>query len=290
MKVLSFGEILWDVYPDKQCIGGAPLNFAAHIVKQGGESYMLSALGKDALGLSALEKLSARGVNAKYVSVLNDRPTGCCMVTLDEQSVPSYNLLTDVAYDHIPFQPISDVFDLLYFGTLALRSDENLAVLQRVIRENRFSEIIADVNIRAPFSSKAAVQFAIQNATIAKISEEELPVVTEFLDFPQGMDYAAFSTELAKRYRQLKCIIITRGADGAFAMDCTTGETHVCPAVKSKVVSTVGAGDSFAAAFVYRFLQKGAIPSCLRFASQVAGYVVSQYDAVPDYPTNGFEE
>lgn len=29
MKALSFGEILWDVYPNKKCLGGAPLNFAA---------------------------------------------------------------------------------------------------------------------------------------------------------------------------------------------------------------------------------------------------------------------
>ena len=34
--VLVFGEIIWDVYPDKSCIGGAPLNFAAHFVREGG--------------------------------------------------------------------------------------------------------------------------------------------------------------------------------------------------------------------------------------------------------------
>ena len=33
MNVLSFGEILWDIYPDKKFLGGAPLNFAAHLKK-----------------------------------------------------------------------------------------------------------------------------------------------------------------------------------------------------------------------------------------------------------------
>ena len=54
MKVLSFGEILWDIYPDKKYIGGAPFNFAAHLAKHGEEIYMLSCLGKDGLGEEAL--------------------------------------------------------------------------------------------------------------------------------------------------------------------------------------------------------------------------------------------
>ena len=108
MKALSFGEILWDVYPNKKCLGGAPLNFAAHFAKQGGESYMLSALGDDELGKAALKKLSDWEVSSEYISVLKNRPTGRCVVTLNKQSVPSYDILQDVAYDHIPLKPVSD--------------------------------------------------------------------------------------------------------------------------------------------------------------------------------------
>ena len=31
MKVLSFGEVLFDCYPTNDCIGGAPLNFAVYL-------------------------------------------------------------------------------------------------------------------------------------------------------------------------------------------------------------------------------------------------------------------
>lgn len=283
MKVLSFGEILWDVYPDKKYLGGAPLNFAAHFVKQGGEAYMLSALGNDQLGNDALEKLSDWKVNSKYVSVLNDSQTGRCIVTLGKDSVPSYNLLQDVAYDHISYKTVSDNFDLLYFGTLALRSDENFTALKNLIKENHFPEIIADVNIRAPFYSPKSVEFCVENATVLKISEEELPIVAKIFELSHITDYAEFSKALSKQYTNLKCIIITRGADGAYALDCKGEKEYRCPAVKSKVLSTVGAGDSFAAAFIYQFLQQKDIPYCLNYASQIAGYVVSQYDAVPDY-------
>lgn len=286
MKALSFGEILWDVYPNKKCLGGAPLNFAAHFAKQGGESYMLSALGDDELGKAALKKLSDWEVSSEYISVLKNRPTGRCVVTLNKQSVPSYDILQDVAYDHIPLKPVSDSFDLLYFGTLALRSNENFAILKRLIKENHFPEILVDVNVRAPFCSKASVQFSVKNATVLKISTEELPIVAEYLGIFHLTDYKHFAKELATFNPNLKCIVITRGADGAYSLECETGKEYNSPAVKSNVVSTVGAGDSFSAAFIYWYLQRKNIQFCLDYAAKIAAYVVSEYDAVPDYKIN----
>ena len=82
MKLLSFGEILWDIYPDEKHIGGAPLNFAAHFVKQGGESYMLSSVGNDELGKSALHIIKEWGINAEYVSVSHAYETGSRFFTV----------------------------------------------------------------------------------------------------------------------------------------------------------------------------------------------------------------
>ena len=39
MKYLVFGEVLWDVYPNKKYIGGAPLNFAAHLALRNKENF-----------------------------------------------------------------------------------------------------------------------------------------------------------------------------------------------------------------------------------------------------------
>ena len=52
-KILAFGEIIWDIFPDKKCIGGAPFNFLAHSVKQGATAYLVSAVGKDEIGKDA---------------------------------------------------------------------------------------------------------------------------------------------------------------------------------------------------------------------------------------------
>jgi fructokinase len=56
-----------------------------------------------------------------------------------------------------------------------------------------------------------------------------------------------------------------------------------------QAVSTVGAGDSFAAAFLTRYLNGKDILSCMQFAAKVSAFVVSETGAVPDYNPGDFE-
>lgn len=283
MKILSFGEILWDVYPDKKFIGGAPLNFAAHLAKQGEEAYMLSAVGCDNLGDGALLQLKNWGINCKYVACLDDKQTGACNVTLDDNSVPKYDLLQNVAYDYIGGNRLDEVFDVLYFGTLALRSEHNRGSVKSVLEQNSFGHVFVDVNIRSPFYTAQTVRFAVSNATILKISLEELDTVAQLLNITDYAHNTQFAKMLAKAYPALKCVIVTLGGDGAYALDCTTGKDYSCGCANVKVASTVGAGDSFSAAFLHKYLHNHSLEECLSYASQIAGIVVSHYEAVPDY-------
>ncbi len=281
-KILSFGEILWDVYPEEKHLGGASLNFAAHLAKFGHRVEMLSALGADALGEEARKQLIAWNLGDRYVPALTEKETGKCVVTLDENSIPSYRLLDDVAYDFISCEKIHEDFDVLYFGTLALRRDYNFNSLQKLLAEKKFGEIFVDVNIRPPFYSSKVIRFALSNASILKISLEELPVIAETLG-TSGADYKAFAKQLSEQFSNLGKIIITLGGDGAYALDAKTGEDALYPAKKVAVKSTVGAGDSLGAAFVSEALAGKDLSRCLQTASDLAGYVVSQTAAVPDY-------
>ena len=288
MKVLSFGEILWDVYPDKKCLGGASLNFGAHLAKHGEDVYMLSALGRDALGDEAGKQVTAWGMKDTFVSALDTFETGKCLVTLDENAVPSYNLLEDVAYDHICCDNIPDIFDVLYFGTLALRGEYNRRAVDGLLTSHTFKEVFVDVNIRAPFYSVDTVRFAVNNATILKVSLEELNMVADLLGIDKCEDHGTFATTLADSFNNLKLIIITLGADGAYAYDCVAKMAYFSPSDKVKVVSTVGAGDSFSAAFMHTYMQGADIPTCLTYANTVACKVVSEMDAVPNYSIADF--
>jgi fructokinase len=288
MKVLSFGEILWDIYPDKKYIGGAPFNFAAHLAKHGEEIYMLSCLGKDSLGKEALLCLKEFGVLSDFVSRSTVKQTGQCLLTLDENAVPSYDLKQDVAYDYIDCENVKGDFDVLYFGTLALRSNHNLESLSKLIKSQNFKEIFVDVNIRAPFYSYDSLNFCMNNATILKISVEELLTVAKLLSINAKNGYKDFAEQIRERYSNINIIVVTLGADGAYCYDCKQDKAYSCESQKVEVASTVGAGDSFSAAFLYQYSRKKDIQFSLDYASKIAGYVVSKYDAVPNYNINAF--
>ncbi len=288
MKILSFGEIIWDVYPDKSAIGGAPLNFAGHCAAGGLESYLLSAVGRDVLGEEALQKLQDVEVQTDFV-LQNDRPTGQCIVTLDARRVPSYRVLPDVAYDRIagvdPDKINAVRFDAFYFGTLAQRCETSRTTLETVLSECTFKEIFCDLNLRDGCYDEKSVENCLKYATVLKFSEEELPRLDEF-PLWQALGKEIFAA-LFDNYPQLKVILFTKGKDGAdiYTKDGTVASV---PAVGDKVVSTVGAGDSFGAAWLARYLAGDDVKRSAEIASRVSGYVVSVVEALPKYNISSF--
>lgn len=284
MKLLSFGEVLWDVYPDKACIGGAPFNFAAHAAIHGENVTMLSAIGDDDLGRQTIAKLQQYHIDTTAVAVLPAKPTGTCVVTLDDNAVPSYDLRDHVAWDAIdPALVTEQSYDVLYFGTLALRHEQNVCALQTLFNTTSFGDVFVDVNIRKPFFSDTVIRFALEHATILKISDEELPVILDTLGLPHDTDFSALCRTLTARYQSLRVMILTKGGDGADAYDVQANTMYTTPCEKATVLSTVGAGDSFSAAFLHCYKANAPLDECLRYAAKIAAFVVSHYDAVPDY-------
>ena len=58
--IVGIGEILWDIFPDRKALGGAPANFAYHCMQLGHEAYAISAIGKDSLGEEVKRELARR--------------------------------------------------------------------------------------------------------------------------------------------------------------------------------------------------------------------------------------
>lgn len=278
MKLLSFGEILWDVFDTRKAIGGAPLNFAAYASMLGADSYLVSAVGNDELGREALSIVESYGIGTDYTSILGDKQTGSCVVTLNEQGVPSYNLLYDVAYDYI--KPCTDVTaDVLAFGSLALRCEDNRNTLQKILAENNFSEIFTDVNIRAPHYNDESIKICLENATIVKISDEELPVICRYV-CGENKSVSEILPILSEKYHQMKLIIITKGEKGACCYKCKEKTLYECEAQKTNVVSTVGAGDSFGASFLVKYLESDDCQKSLEFASKISAAVCNYEGAI----------
>lgn len=278
MKILSFGEIIWDVYENEKFIGGAPLNLAAHCSKQGADSFMLSSVGNDDLGKNALEIVKSFNVKTDFVSINKEKETGKCIVTLNENGVPSYNVLTDVAYDYIKAPDNIKIFefDVFCFGTLALRSKENLETVKSIIKNGNIKKIYCDINIRPPFFSDNVILFALENSNILKISDEEMHFVTEACALKELED-------IAEKYKNLEFILLTQGEKGATVYDCKNKKAYTENAPKVEVKSTVGAGDSFGATFICEYFKTNDIKKSLKKATEISAFVVSKKEAIPEY-------
>ncbi len=281
IKLISFGEILFDIVGGKTLLGGAPLNFASHFTNLGGESFMLSAVGEDILGEAALAHLDARNISASLIT-RSKKETGKCLVTLDENAIPSYNILKNVAYDEIKANTdkIKDISaDVLYFGTLSQRSENNRATLKDILEKITFSEVFCDLNIRKDCSSEESVLFCLVHATILKYSDDSLE--EETLKAALGTERENIPKEIAKRFPNIKIILRTLGEKGSEIYDIQSGNRIELKAVENPTpVSTVGAGDSYAAAFLFHFLSGDSLYKAGTEAAKLASYVVGIEGAI----------
>ena len=282
--VLSFGEVLWDLFPDSRVIGGAPFNFAAHLSKLGAEVAFVSAVGQDDLGDAAAEQVRLMGMTDAYVTRLAEYATGFCKVTL-ENGTPSYDLKRDVAYDHIPVPAkLPKAVDALYCGTLASRMEDSFATLKNLLAEVETREVFFDVNIRGKDWSAELLRTVLPYTTVLKFSREESAVLAGALGITGEDLCAAMCRALATEYPKLKQILVTLDKDGSFVYITEEDRILYSPKPGSKAISTVGAGDSFSACYVYNLLTGADTETCLTRATALSDYVVTQLGAVPEYP------
>lgn len=289
MKSLAFGEVLWDIFESGREIGGAPFNFSAHIAKLGLDSFIVTAVGKDPLGDEPLKIIKNLGVKTDFVSAVA-QPTGTCIVTVDENSQPSYNLTMPAAWDYIEPSPelinraASGEFDLFYFGTLALRNTVSFTTLKTLLNRGSFGHVFCDLNLRQNYHSREIIEFALKACSILKINREELAsVIKEKIICPDS-DFEAACKQLAEGF-DIKIILLTLDKDGAFIYKAENGETVIPQKPVNKAVSCVGAGDSFSACFLANYLHGHSLSDCAERAIMLSDFVVTKYGAIPDYPS-----
>lgn len=282
MKALAFGEILWDIIEGEHHLGGAPFNFAAHVVKCGGQASVISAVGNDDLGRTALARARELGVDVSWVALLA-RPTGTVDVFL-EDGQPDYTIHEEVAFDYIPLQDAERIksgdFDVFYFGTLAQRNTESRVALDSILKDNRFDYVFYDINLRKDFHSREIIGQSLRHANILKINDQEAAVVSDMF-YGAVLPLDEFCKQLSIDYGLL-FIIVTAAEKGCYIY--FEGSTHHVPARQVTVADAVGAGDSFSAAFVTMLKKSGVVLQAAQVANQVGGFVASSRGAIPEYP------
>ena len=283
--VAAIGEVLWDVYPDAARFGGAPANFACHAAALGADAPLVSAVGVDDLGDRALQTLKAHRVDTSCIDRDHTHATGQVQVALDDAGRPTYRIAEDSAWDHIQWSgslvTLARQADAICFGTLAQRSPQSRETIRRFVAATPPGTLrMFDVNLRQSFYDAETVHASLQLASAVKLNEEELPSIARMCKLT-GANEKRLLRGLVRKY-ELRLAALTCGSDGALLM--TPDMESECPALPTKVVDTVGAGDAFTATMVMDFLLGVSLGDINRHANAVASFVCSQAGAVASLP------
>lgn len=309
-RVFVFGEVLWDMLPGGKKLGGAPANFAYHVRLLGGDAAVCSKVGADDLGDEIRSRFDSVGLPTCFLLTDQASPTGTVQVHLSPNGQPSYEIVENVAWDRIEIDDNAinwvAAADAVYFGSLALRSEANRLVLDRILAAAPKGVMkVFDLNLRAPFFSKSLIETMLVQTDVFKFNDDELFVLADmFRDqvstLPLNASQDLFTTnnngslELLPEVKNwlvafvewacLDTVILTCGSQGSCLLTAD-GEISCSRAGKiDKVIDTVGAGDAFTAVCVDGLLRQKSLDMINVFANQYAAYICTQSGAMPTVP------
>lgn len=284
--VVGMGEALWDVLPEGKKLGGAPANFAYHVSQFGLDSCVVSAVGDDPLGHEIIENFTSKGLNQHIAEV--PYPTGTVQVEIDPAGIPQYDIKENVAWDNIPFteslEAIARETRAVCFGSLAQRnvvSRDTIGRFLDAMPKSNDTLVVFDVNLRQGFYNKEILCRSMERCNILKINDEELVTVSSLFGYP-GIDLQDKCWILLGKYN-LKMLILTCGINGSYVF--TPGNVSFQPTPKVEVEDTVGAGDSFTAAFIASILKGRSVADAHSRAVQTSAYVCTRKGAMPQLPS-----
>lgn len=279
--ILCFGEVLWDMLPTGPKPGGALLNVAIHLIRQGQMPMLISKIGKDKLGWDLIQFITEAGLDRSLIQADKTLPTSQVNIHLDEKKNATYEICEPVAWDNILLNretlEAAEKADLIIFGTLALRNNTTRKTLSQLLEKTKATRLL-DVNLRPPYDKRDVIIEMLQKADFIKLNNDELVIIAGWYQQKGSeMQLIRWISELF----QCPTVCITRGENGAALLI----ENHIYehPGFKVEAVDTVGAGDSFLASLVANLAKDESPQKALEYACATGAFVASQKGAVPVY-------
>ena len=286
--VVCFGEVLLDVFPEGEKIGGAPLNFALRLNALGIETFIASRIGKDPLGKRLIEFVKENRLDTKLIQHSSSFSTGVVKVLLDVKGSATYKISHPSAWDKIQITPelIKAVTDssVFLFGSLVARDRVSKNTLSELLPHANFK--VFDVNLRPPHYNYLLLDELLRQADFIKFNDEELNEISEHF----GCQSSQLNDQLAymAEYTKTTYVCVTKGAEGAMLYHA--GSYYNQNGFPVEVVDTVGAGDSFLATLLEGILTNRNLKETLKRACAMGALVAGSAGANPKISETALRE
>ena len=279
LNVVSFGEVLWDLFPTHKKIGGAPLNVALRMNSLGVATTIISRVGADEDGNEIISFINNQDVSSDTIQVGEEYKTGVVNVMINEKGNASYDIHYPSSWDKItPTKEMDEKVseaDAFVFGSLICRDEVSRSTLYALLDKAKYK--VLDANLRAPYYTADVLYELMLKADFIKLNDEELYEISQQLESPynsfeQNIKFIAEKTNT-------KHVCVTKGAFGAVLY--YNDKFYYNSGYFIKVVDTVGAGDSFLASLIVRLLKGKSPQKSLNYACAVGALVAGHEGANP---------
>ena len=256
--------------------GGSPFNLALGLARLGTPSLFLSTLSRDAFGDFLLQRLEESRVDTRFVRRVPEATTLSVVATAADGQ-PHYTFHAegaDRARSPADVPEFPDAVTAIAAGSYALGVEPVASAIEALLRRERGRRVVSlDPNIRPRVLGDVAAfrprfEALLSAATIVKASVEDI----------EHLYGAADPAAVARGWlaRGPSLVVVTAGAGGASA---SFGDRHLFRAgIAVDVVDTVGAGDTFHAALLAHFSDRGML-SVERLARLTEEEVAAALDA-----------
>jgi len=290
MVVWSIGEVLWDVFPDQERLGGAPLNFSAHLQRLGDRATLISAVGGDERGRRALERMRSLSLSTAGVGEVEELPTGIATIRSGPDGEPEYAIPRPAAFDRLSVggtmlaAAAKERVDWLYLGTLLNTQPQTEDLTTKLAQQLRPAKVFYDMNLRPGQWNLGLVQRLSKLASVLKLNKSEAETLFELTrtdQTPFSMKEFCASWAFA---HGIDVICVTLGPAGCFVYE--RGQVTFAPGYSVIVHDTVGSGDAFAAGFLHGYALGWPMAHIAAFANALGAIVASRAGATPTWTTD----
>ncbi|GAB4166285.1 MAG: carbohydrate kinase [Winogradskyella sp.] len=286
-RIICFGETLWDMLPSGAVPGGAPMNVAIRSKSFGLDASIISKVGNDKFGNGLIDFLKKKEVNTSLLQIDQEFPTGIVDVLIDSKGIATYDIKYPSAWDKIELTEAAikkvKEAEAFIFGSLACRDHHSRQTLLELIKYAKFK--VFDVNLRPGFFDLALIKQLMEDSDLVKLNDEEIATLAVQLGSKSNdlfENIAFLHNEL-----HLNAICVTRGEKGAVLFN--ESKFYSNNGLMVNVADTVGSGDSFLAALIFKLLTNNNYQQALDFACAVGTIVATKTGANPEISASDIE-
>jgi sugar/nucleoside kinase (ribokinase family) len=266
--------------PAREISGGSAANTLAGLAMLGAKCAFIGQVADDQLGEVFAHDIRASGIAFSTPPRPADPPTARCLIFVTPDGQRTMNTYLG-ASQFLPASALDEALiadaAVLYLEGYLWDPEQPRAAMRRAIAAaksagRKVAFTLSDGFVIDRHGDDFRALIASGQIDILFANEHELAALTDEADFEAG---------LAALAGQVPVLVVTRSENGAVAL--AGGERAVVSAETiAKVVDTTGAGDLFAAGFLFGHVRGKSLKQCLHLGAICAAEVISHFGARPE--------